>query len=77
MEKARRGQALPRPVGSIWLFCTRKGQPYIKWDGQTSGFDSIWQRRITKASCHLTLITGRWPRPQSSSSGSGRSFNSA
>jgi integrase len=42
-------KALPRPVGSVWLFCTRDGQPYIKPDGTTSGFDSIWQRRMKKA----------------------------
>lgn len=42
-------QALPRPVGSLWLFCTREGQPYIKEDGTTSGFDSIWQRAIRSA----------------------------
>jgi integrase len=42
-------KTLPRPVGSIWLFCTRKGQPYINLEeGQTSGFDSIWQRRMKK-----------------------------
>lgn len=41
--------AMPRPVGSFWLFCTRKGQPYIKPDGTTSGFDSIWQRTMAKA----------------------------
>lgn len=40
---------MPRPVGSFWLFCTRKGQPYIKPDGTTSGFDSIWQRAMRKA----------------------------
>jgi integrase len=42
-------KTLPRPIGSIWLFCTRKGQPYINTeDGTTSGFDSIWQRRMKK-----------------------------
>jgi integrase len=40
---------LPRPVGSVWLFSTRQGQPYIDvTDGSTSGFDSIWQRRMQK-----------------------------
>ena len=37
---------LRRKTGSVWLFCTRDGQPYIKEDGNTSGFDSIWQRRM-------------------------------
>lgn len=36
-------------VGSIYLFATRHGQPYIKDDGDTSGFDSIWQRRMRQA----------------------------
>ncbi len=47
---------LKRPVGSIWLFCTRKGQPYIKEDGTTSGFDSIWQRRMQKALEETNLV---------------------
>ena len=42
-------KALPRPVGSMWLFCTREGQPYVKDDGTTSGFDSIWRRAMDKA----------------------------
>lgn len=37
------------PVASIYLFSTRRGQPYIKEDGTTSGFDSIWQRFMKKA----------------------------
>lgn len=46
-------KALPRPVQSVWLFCTREGQPYINLEegrdeGTTSGFDSIWQRRMVK-----------------------------
>ncbi len=45
-----------RPVGSIWLFCTRKGEPYIKEDGNTSGFDSVWQRRIKKALEETELV---------------------
>ena len=28
---------------------TRDGQPYIKPNGTTSGFDSIWQRYMCKA----------------------------
>lgn len=31
------------------LFCTSMGKPYIKADGITSGFDSIWQRSMKKA----------------------------
>ena len=40
--------ALPRPVGSIWLFCTRRGQPYIKEDGSMRAFQSMWQRWMRK-----------------------------
>jgi integrase len=36
-------------VGSVYLFATRDGQPYLKEDGTTSGFDSIWQRTMQKA----------------------------
>jgi integrase len=44
-----------RKVSSIWLFHNRKGQPYIKEDGTTSGFDSIWQRFIKKALAETDL----------------------
>jgi len=37
-------------IGSIWLFSTKQGQPYIKPDGTTSAFDSPWQRNMKKAS---------------------------
>ena len=36
-------------VASIYLFATSTGQPYIKEDGQTRGFDSVWQRTMAKA----------------------------
>lgn len=41
--------AMDRKISSKFIFCTRKGQPYIKEDGTTSGFDSIYNRRIRKA----------------------------
>lgn len=31
------------------LFCTRDGVPYINDDGETSGFNSVWQRAMKKA----------------------------
>lgn len=37
-------KSLPRPINSIYLFSTRKGQPYT-----ASGFSSIWQRKMAKA----------------------------
>ena len=33
--------ALPRPVGSMWLFCGRRGMPYT-----VSGWKTMWQRRM-------------------------------
>ncbi len=34
-----------RPVDiSPYLFCNRDGEPYIKENGNTNGWDSIWQR---------------------------------
>lgn len=39
----------PTGISSIYLFATKDGQPYIKPDGKTSGFDSIWQRKMAKA----------------------------
>ena len=36
-------------VGSIYLFATSQGQPYIKEDGRIPGFRAIWQRTMTKA----------------------------
>lgn len=41
--------AIRRKVGSIWLFHTNQGQPYIKANGTANGFDSIWQRFVDKA----------------------------
>lgn len=38
-----------RPIDlSPWLFCTRKGQPYIKADASANGFESLWQRTMKK-----------------------------
>lgn len=36
-------------VGSIYLFCSSTGQPYIKENGATSGFDSQFRRAMDKA----------------------------
>lgn len=38
-----------RKISSPYLFHTRTGAPYINEDGETSGFDSMFQRWITKA----------------------------
>ncbi len=36
------------PIASF-LFCTRRGEPYIKPDGSANAFDSMWQRFMDKA----------------------------
>jgi len=48
-------KVLPRPVSSMWLFCTNTGQPYLKENGDTYGFDSTWKRFIAKALCNTAL----------------------
>ena len=35
------------PIAS-WLFCTRRGEPYVKPDGSANAFDSLWQRFMDK-----------------------------
>ena len=47
-EVVRTIRANQKKVGGMYLFCTRRGQPYIQPDGKTSGFDSIWQRFMAK-----------------------------
>ena len=37
-------KSLKRPITSLHLFCTRRGQPY-----SVGGFNSIWQRRMKQA----------------------------
>ena len=36
-------------IGSVYLFPTRDGQPYIKKNGTTSGFNTRWQEAMKKA----------------------------
>lgn len=48
-------KAARKKVTGLHLFCNRKGQPYIKEDGTTSGFDSIWQRFMAKALAETKL----------------------
>lgn len=43
-EAVRNIRQLARPVTGMYLFTTRKGQPY-----SDSGFSSIWQRKMRKA----------------------------
>ena len=37
-----------KKIGGLYLFSNRHGQPYIREEGKTSGFDSIWQRFMAK-----------------------------
>ncbi|NKB32540.1 MAG: tyrosine-type recombinase/integrase [Pseudomonadales bacterium] len=46
---------LRNKVLSIWLFHTNRGQPYIKENGTANGFDSIWERFMSKALSHTAL----------------------
>ncbi len=41
IQNARR---IKRPVTGLYLFCTRRGQPY-----SVSGFSSIWHRKMNAA----------------------------
>jgi len=36
-------KSMPRSIRGLYLFCSRRGQPYT-----SSGFDSIWQRTMRK-----------------------------
>lgn len=42
-----------------WLFCTRKGNPYVKHDGSANAFDSLWQRFMKKV-VTKTKVTERF-----------------
>ena len=42
-------KALPKKVGSLWLFSTRACKPYMNENGKSNSFDSIWQRFMAKA----------------------------
>ena len=47
-EAVNQAKEIKRKVGPIYLFATRTGQCYAKLNGTTSGFDSVWQRRMKK-----------------------------
>ena len=48
---------LRRKDNSPWLFHTNTGKPYVKEDGKTCGFKSIWKRFMTKALNETKLVT--------------------
>jgi hypothetical protein len=37
-----------QPAGPPWLFCTRRGESYVKPNGTANGWDSLWQRFMAK-----------------------------
>ncbi len=46
VEEAR--DVRPKDIAP-WLFCTRRGKPYLKSDGSANAFDSLWQRFMDRA----------------------------
>lgn len=50
--------ARPKDIAP-WLFCTRKGEPYIKEDGSANAFDSLWQRFMRRV-LEKTKVTERF-----------------
>lgn len=45
-DAINQAKQITRKVGTLYLFATRTGQCYVKENGNTSGFDSVWQRRM-------------------------------
>lgn len=41
-------EGLKIKAGTIYFFVTRTGQCFVNDEGITSGFDSVWQRRMRK-----------------------------
>ncbi len=41
-------QARPKHIAP-WLFCTHRGQPYVKEDSFAPAFNSLWQRFMARA----------------------------
>lgn len=48
-----------RPCESDYVFCTRRGKPYIDEDGNANGFDSMWQRFVARILAE-TKVTERF-----------------
>lgn len=50
-------KAVKRKVGSVYLFANRSGQCYVDPEtGRANGFDSLWQRAMTKALKETALV---------------------
>ncbi len=49
-----------RPVDiAPWLFCTRRGDPYVREDGMANAWDSMWQRFMDRVLAE-TKVTERF-----------------
>lgn len=49
MRQAVDGVIAIRPKDiAPWLFCTRRGKPYIAPNGSATAWESMWQRFMTK-----------------------------
>lgn len=57
IENINKYNAAYRKVGSVSLFYNCFGQPYVKENRYTSGFDSIWQRDMKRALNETKLET--------------------
>lgn len=45
-----------RPVDiAPWLFCTRRGEPYMRPDGSANAWDSMWQRFMDRVLSETTV----------------------
>jgi len=49
LDAIENAKKVPYKVGSIWLFHTNRGQPYIKENKLTTGFDALWKYWQDKA----------------------------
>ncbi len=46
-----------RPVDiAPWLFCNRRGDPYARSDGSANGWDSMWQRFMSRVLAETTVV---------------------
>ena len=52
-----------KPVEIVpWLFCNRRGEPYVKPNGTTNGWDSIWQRFMDRVIAETKVQDRFWEK---------------
>ncbi len=56
LEAIEYAKSIRKKIVALWLFHTNVGQPYIKEDRTTSGFNSVWQRWQQKAINETDLV---------------------